>query len=131
MHKLKVLELPFPLTAAIRDPTLFTSGADLFLAMEFDDEGQTRPTSLPFVKARALRKRAEIHCTSWHVKDAYDTLCEVQGSDWVEELRSDSVPEWRDRRVMCHFMIYFDSFGCLEVIADDAILDNGVKNFSG
>jgi hypothetical protein len=26
--------------------------------MEFDDEGQTRPTSLRFVKTRALRKRA-------------------------------------------------------------------------
>ena len=127
MQKLKILELPFPSTACISDPTL-TDGIELLLSMDFDDEGVTRSASLRFVKARAFRKRAEIYCTSWHVSDVYDTVCEVQGSDWVQELRADSVPEWRDRWVMRHFMIYVDGYGCLEVVAESAVLDDDSKN---
>ena len=75
--------------------------------------------------------RAEIYCTSWHVVDTFDTVCEVEGSDWVQELRSTSVPEWRDRWVMRHFMIYVDSFGCIEVVAESVSLDDSVRNHCG
>jgi hypothetical protein len=131
MQKRKVLELPFASTAAVRDPVLSTDGADLLLSMEFDDEGQKQSTCLRFVKQRAFRKRSEIYCTPWHVADTFDTVCEVQGSDWVQELRTASVPEWRDRWTMRHFMIYVDSFGCLEVVAESAVLDKSVKNSGG
>jgi hypothetical protein len=132
MQKHKLLELPFPSTAVIHGPTLCTDGGDLMLSMDFDDEGQRRSACLRFVKQRAFRKRSEIYCTGWHVEDAYDTVCEVQGSDWVKELRAASVPEWRDQWVMRHFIIYVDSFGCLEVVADSASLDDeGAKNSGG
>jgi hypothetical protein len=46
--------------------------------------------------------------------------------------RNDAVPEWRDHRVMRHFIIYVDSFGCLEVVAESAVLDDaGDKNSGG
>jgi hypothetical protein len=122
-QKLATLTLPFPSTAAIRDPTLRTDGSDLLLSMEFDDEGAIKSASLRFVKQRAFRKRAESHCAAWHVADAYDTVCEVRESDWTRELRSDSMPRWRDFWVMRHFMIYVDSFGCLEVIAESVVLE--------
>lgn len=131
MHKLKVLELPLPSTALICDPILSTDGGDLLLSMDFDDDGARRSSRLRFVKQRAFRKRAEAYCTAWHVIDAFDTVCEVQGSDWVQELRSASAPEWRDRWIMRHFMIYVDSFGCLEVVAESAILDDSAKNSGG
>jgi len=127
MLKRKILELPFASTAMTRDPTLCDGGPDLLLSMEFDDDGQRRPASLRFVKPRAFRKRQEIYCTAWHVTDTFDTVCEVQGSDWVRELRAASVPEWRDRWVMNHFMIYVDSFGCLEVVAESVVLDDSGK----
>lgn len=128
MQKLKILELPLPSTAVIRGPTLCTDGGELLLSMDFDDEGRKLSASIRFIKQRAFRMRSEIYCTSWHVTDTFDTLCEVQGSDWVQELRSASVPEWRDRWVMRHFIIYVDSFGCLEVVAESASLDEGTKN---
>ncbi len=131
MQKLKVLELPLASTAVIGDPTLRTDGGDLLLSMDFDDAGQRRSARLRFVKQRAFRKRAETYCTSWHVKDTFDTVCEVQGSDWVQELRTAAQPEWRDRWVMRHFMVYVDSFGCLEVVAESASLDDVVKNSGG
>jgi hypothetical protein len=51
----------------------------------------------------------------------------VQGSDWVRELRSDSVPEWRDQWIMRHFMIYIDSFGCLEVVAEAVVHEDSTS----
>jgi hypothetical protein len=132
MNKQELFVLPFPSTAVVRGPVLCTDGADLLLSMDFDDDGQKRSASLRFVRQRAFRKRSEIYCTGWHVNNTYDTICEVQGSDWVAELRDEAVPEWRDRWVMRHFMIYVDSFGCLEVIAESVALDGeSAKNSGG
>lgn len=104
----------------------------LLLSLVCDDDGNERQTGVLFVKPRAFRKREEIYCTVWHVTDTYDTVCEVTESDWVTELRSDAVPEWRDRWIMRHFIIYVDSFGCLEVVAESASLeDAGAKNPGG
>lgn len=128
MQKVAILTLPYPSTAAIRDPILRTDGSDLLLSMEFDDDGQIRSADLRFVKQRAFRKRAESHCAAWHVADAYDTLCEVRESDWVRELRSASTPIWRDYWVMRHFIIYVDSFGCLEVAAESAALEAPMRS---
>lgn len=123
MQKVAILTIPSPSTAAIRDPGLRTDGSDLLLSMEFDHEGEIRSDSLRFVKQRAFRKRAESHCAARHVADSYDTVCEVEESDWIRELRSDSTPRWRDYWVMRHFIIYVDSFGCLEVIAESVVLE--------
>jgi hypothetical protein len=131
MHKVKVLALPLSSTTLIRGPSLRTDASDLLFSMDFDDGGQQRSASLRFVKQRAFRMRSEIYCTAWHVTDTFDTVCEVQGSDWVQELRSASVPEWRDHWVMHHFMIYVDSFGCIEVVAESASLDNAIRNSGG
>jgi len=118
MLKKKELVLPFPSSAIVRGPVLCTDMGDLLLSMCFDDDGEERSFALKFVRQRAFRKRAETYCTGWHVRDVFDTVCEVENSDWVSELRSDAMPEWRDRWVMRHFMIYIDGFGCLEVVAD-------------
>ena len=89
-----------------------------------DDDGYERQVTVAFIKPRAFRKREETYCTAWHVKDVYDTVCEVTASQWVAELRNDAVPEWRDHWVMRHFMIYLDAFGCVEVVAESATLDD-------
>ena len=132
MEKLPLFSLPCPSTAAIHGPTLVDEDRGLLLSLVCDDDGRERQTGVLFVKPRAFRKREEIYCTGWHVKDTYDTVCEVKGSDWVAELRNDAVPEWRDRWVMRHFIVYVDSFGCLEVIAESVSLDDqSAKNSGG
>lgn len=132
MHKQELFVLPFPSTALMRDPILRLEEGDAVLPMDFDDEGRKRPTLLRFVKQRALRKRSEIYCRAWHIENTYDTVCEVHDSDWVAELRRDAVPDWRDRWVMRHFIIYVESFGCLEVVAESAVLDDeSDKNSTG
>lgn len=118
MDKTPLHLLPFPSTALLKDPVLSTNGSDLLLSMDFDDDGKRKVARLKFAKQRAFRKRGEIYCTGWHIKDAYDTVCEVKESDWVKELQNDAAPDKRDTWVMRHFMIYVDSFGCLEVVCE-------------
>lgn len=131
MKKQALLTIPVPSTAIVRGPTLCTDAGNLLLSMELDDDGRKRSICLRFVKQRAFRKRSEIYCTPWHIEDVYDVVCEIHGSEWVDELRTAAAPEWRDRWVMRHFMIYVDSFGCLEVIADSVVLDDAFKNSGG
>ncbi|WP_157870653.1 hypothetical protein [Azospira oryzae] len=123
MKKQKILELPFPSTSVIHSPVLCTSGGNLVISMDFDNEGQALSARLKFIKQRAFRKRSESYCTDWHIVDVYDTVCEVEESDWVSELRVACPSEWRDQWTMRHFMIYLDSFGCVEVIAESALLE--------
>jgi hypothetical protein len=118
MSKMSLFTLPCPSTALISEPVLSIDGSDLLLAMDFDDEGKKRSATLRFVKQRAFKERGEIYCTGWHVKDSYDTVCEVKESDWVKELLSAAAPDKRDSWIMRHFMIYIDSFGCLEVVSE-------------
>jgi hypothetical protein len=131
MQKLSLFSLPCPSTAAISGPTLIDEDRGLLLSLVCDD-GYDRSCGVLFIKPRAFRKREETYCTGWHIKDVYDTVCEINESIWVAELRNDAIPEWRDHWIMRHFMIYVDSFGCLEVIAESAMLvDDSVKNTDG
>lgn len=131
MEKLPLLSLPYPSTAQVREPVILNEPRGLLLLMACDEDGQERRVGVLFIKPRALRKRAEIYCTIWHINKAYDTVCEVTESSWVAELKNDAVSDWRDRWVMRHFMIYLDSFGCLEVVAESVAFDDGNKNLDG
>jgi hypothetical protein len=132
MEKKAVFSLPCASTSVVQGPTLVDEDRGLLLSMICDDDGRSRSIGVLFIKPRAFRKREEIYCTTWHIDGAYDTVCEIQKSDWVDELCAAAVPEWRDYWVMRHFMIYVDSFGCLEVVAESAVLDDeGVRNSGG
>jgi hypothetical protein len=80
-------------------------------------DGSEIHDGIKFGNVCAMRKRAERCCTEWHIRDAYDTLVEVEDSDWVKEVRADMAERWRNKWDMHHYMIYLDSAGCFEVIA--------------
>ncbi|NKI96514.1 hypothetical protein [Rhizobacter sp. SG703] len=123
-YKKELFALPCSSAEVIRGPALCIDRGDLLLSMDFENEGQKRSVCLRFVKQRAFRKRSEIYCTGWHVDDVHEAVCELPESDWVAELRNDAVPEWRDRWAMRHFMVFVDSFGCLEVVAESVALED-------
>jgi len=132
MKKRTLFALPCASTSIVLEPTLVGKEGNLLLSATCDDDGRERLVSVLFVGVRAFRHRAESLCTVWHVEGAYDTLCEVEDSEWVKELRRDAVPEWRDHFVMRHFMIYLDSYASLEVIAATATLNyDGAENPGG
>jgi len=82
----------------------------------YHQDGAWREAGISFERVRAYRRRAESHCTVWHL-DAYDTVVEVEGSEWVAELLEAMPEDMRDMFEMHHYMIYLDSSGCYEVVA--------------
>jgi len=84
----------------------------------YNKDGTKREGGIKFYEVAAMRTRAERCCTAWHIEGAYDTLVGVESSSWVEEMRADTQEQWRDRWAMHHYMIYLDSVGCFEVIAN-------------
>lgn len=79
-------------------------------------DGVEVKAGLHFKGVASVRYRAEPCCTAWHIEDAYDTLVEVSGSSWIEEVDS-AIPEHL-KGEMHHFMIYLDSAGAFEIIAE-------------
>jgi hypothetical protein len=84
----------------------------------YGKDGTKHQGGINFDKVLAVRTRSERCCTAWHIDGAYDTLVEVEGSPWVDEMRADTAEQWRNKWAMHHYMIYLDSAGCFEVIAD-------------
>lgn len=93
-------------------------GSGLVLSYEVDRDAARFRGGLRFEKVRAYRWRAESHCTGWHVEGVYDTLAEVENSEWVAELTMVEPEDARGFWVMHHFMLYVDDDGCYEVAAE-------------
>jgi hypothetical protein len=120
MRKIPLFSMPGPSTGTVDQPIYETAGPDLVLrlALENYDE-QIEDIQIIFRRHRASCYRAESHCTLWHVDGTYDTVCEVESSEWVDRLANDT-PKLSHNWVLRHFMIYLDSFGCLQVVAESA-----------
>lgn len=77
-------------------------------------------SGIAFNNVKAKKTRAQIACTPWHIKDAYDVLVEIEDSDWVKELLLET-KERRERSgeawELHHYLLYLDGSGCIEVIA--------------
>lgn len=77
--------------------------------------------ALRFNGIKAVRTRAESACTGWHVDGVYDTLSEVEDSVWVKEIQVDTADLQRrfgQKWSLHHYMIYLDSVGCFEFVAE-------------
>ena len=112
--------IPSPSTAIVSGPSYGFEGGVLALRFTLDDDGRRRDCELRFSRARAVQHRVESFCQPWQVEVAYDTLVEVLDSQWVEDLREAARAKGRDCWPISHFVIYLDSFGCLEVVAETA-----------
>jgi hypothetical protein len=113
----KVLyEFPVPSTE-MGDVQCSTGGGSLRLSFDYErDDGEEVRGGLAFHRRRAFRHRAESHCTSWHIA-AYDKVTEIEDSDWVAELLAATSEDRRGMFEMHHYVVYFDSSGCYEVVA--------------
>lgn len=85
--------------------------------MEFNENEKQIPVEIKFVRIFAIRTRSEICCTTYHIKNAYDKLVEIDDSDWVSEILLDTQESWKNKITPHHYMIYLDSVGCFEVLA--------------
>jgi len=117
-----LFSIPVASTSLSDEPVVFFDGGDVILRFTWHSGGKQVTGQIVFDRARAFRNLAEPYCTEWHIKDAYDTVVEVENSDWASEL-IDAAPEHLKRAfVMNHYLVYLDSFGALEVIAAVAVM---------
>ncbi len=113
-RKKSLYQIPLPSTAFEGDANLCNN----VLRYQYYRDGVLYRSGIRFNRKPASRTRAERCCTAWHVEGAYDTLVEIEGSAWVEEIRADTQAMWRGKWEMHHYMIYLDSVGCFEAIAE-------------
>lgn len=126
MRVRKLFEIPQPSTAAVADPTFHQGQDGVWIAIECYDLGEPLVRSTIKVHScRAFRKLAELYCKVWH-NQAYDTVCEVEESAWVEELRQATPGGYDYKWVLKHFMLYLDSVGCYEFVAESVTIENTV-----
>jgi hypothetical protein len=93
-------------------------GASPAIRFGYKRDGLQHQEAITFSRVLAVRTRAERSCKAWHIEGAYDTLVEIEDSPWVKEVVADISEQWRDKWEAHHFMIYLDSAGCFEVIAE-------------
>jgi hypothetical protein len=110
--------VPVASTEFTQEAFLDCSGIRPTIRYSYQDEHGEVHSGIAFSAVSAIRCRSEACCSVWHIEDTYDALVEVEQSSWEEEVRRD-VPDqlqigWKAR----HFMIYLDSAGCFEFLAE-------------
>ena len=110
--------LPRPSTSSVSGVRLEFPGGILCLYFDYDRDGIIYNTGLRFEKVRAHSHVAEMHCPAWKIENAYDKLVKLSESTWIDELIESTSSDHRDSWILNHYMIYFDSDGCYEIIAD-------------
>lgn len=116
--KKPIFTVPVPSTAFTREAYLDCSGLAPIIRYSYDTDMGECSSGIKFIKVAALRKRGERCCGAWNIEGAYDTLVEVENSEWVAELKSDVAKPFRAEWQPRHYMIYLDSVGCFEFLAE-------------
>jgi hypothetical protein len=119
MSKTILYTIPIASTELLSS-TAFTSWCEpITLRFEYYRDGKLVHSGIRFSRAAATRTRAERACTMWHIDDTYDALVEISPSPWVEEILADTPKRYHDMMGPSHhYMIYLDSAGCFEVLAE-------------
>jgi hypothetical protein len=110
--------VPVPSTSFTTEAYFDGHGITPSIRFGYEKDGATHQGGIKFKGVMAVRTRAESCCKAWHIEGAYDTLVEIESSPWVDEVRADTQEMWRNKWEMHHYMIYLDSVGCFEVIAE-------------
>lgn len=110
-------KVPVPSTGFSTEAYFDGQGMSPAIRFGYFKDGVEYRGGIKFNRVLAVRTRAERCCKVRHI-DAYDTLVEVENSPWVEEMRADTNEQWRDKWESHHYVIYLDSAGCFEAIAE-------------
>jgi len=116
--KTALYEIPVPSTDIHSGVRLEDTGDVVSLKFDYRVEGEPKQMTIEFHKVRAYRHRREVHNTAWHIEGAYDTLVEVNPSEWALEVRKDTSAGWKEHWSSHHYMIYLDSAGSFEFLAE-------------
>lgn len=75
-----------------------------------------------FYRVYAFRTKSELCCSPWDIEGAYDTLNLIEDSNWISELKSGISDRFKSDWNPNHYLIYLDSVGSFEFIAESWVL---------
>lgn len=110
--------LPEASTSSISGVRLEFSGGTLSLLFDYDRDGEIYNGGLVFKKVRSHSHTAESHCPAWKIEASYDKLVKLSDSEIIKELLENTAKDQKNSWSLNHYMIYFDSDGCYEVVAE-------------
>jgi hypothetical protein len=118
----EVLRLPTSTGEADVGPILEYRPDQLWVTYDArDSKGDTVWTTLTFEDAIAVKFTPDQGCAPIMV-EAYSRVCEFESSDWKREIQETN-PRLELPASTRHFVLYFDHYGCLEVLAAEVGLD--------
>ncbi len=122
----KLFEIPYPSTSAVESHCFYEGPNGVQLTIDCHDvDAPLVRSTITVHSCRAIRTLAELYCKRWHLQ-AYDAVCEIEDSPWAGELAKATPSGWENWWVLKHFMLYLDSMGCYEFIAESVTIENTV-----
>lgn len=123
--KKSLFTIPITSTSLTADAFGEESFDGFLIRLEYREGERSVRAFFKFHGFLALRRRTEICSSVWNIDGCYDTLVEVESSDWLAEIEGSISPRLRSQvaRVLKHYMIYLDSVGCFEVIAEGWVFE--------
>ena len=111
-------ELPVASTDTITEASLSLYGNKALIRFDYYRDGKAQKSGLYFTGVASTQSRSERCSTSWHIK-AFDVLLEVVDSHWVKTQREEMAERHRREFTARHYVFYFDSVGCFEILAEN------------
>lgn len=114
--KIVLYSVPVPSTSFSKEAYFDSSKPEPEIRYEFEEHGRIFFGGIAFQRLAAFRLYGEPYCSPWQIEDVYDTLVEIDNSEWVIELGVRSKGLAGNVKLR-HYMICLDSVGCFEVAA--------------
>lgn len=116
--------LPFSTADCDESPRIRFVLGELILLFDYQSDSTKHHAQIIFNGAICMKFTADPFVCQ-EMLDAYSKVCQYDISDWVTECRK------RAENSLCsdhrHFRIYFDHYGCLDVIAKHWTLNHPVE----
>jgi hypothetical protein len=113
-HEVMTKQLPFSAADCDESPKISFVLGRLNLVFDYRCDSARRYAELVFDGAISVIFTPD-SLVSEEMLDAYSKVCEYDNSVWLAQCRMESEQKWNpDLR---HFRIYFDHYGCVDVIA--------------
>lgn len=116
----KTIEWNFPQfdTGSIREAELSHRNGAILFQLTVDVDGSSEVGILKFLRPRAYRWRAEVHCTGYHVTDCFLSLCKIDDSAWATEIKGQTRDGWKNQWKLEHFIFFVPDFSSFEVLCE-------------
>ena len=118
MKLVECWEFPVPSNCISNSVSLKYNQGDAVLLFDYyDEEHDDKIYNGGILFKSSVAHRHSYEKFTKYISGTYDKLVEIEGSEWIKELREIS-PEWATNE-LTHYAIYLDRYGLYEFIAQE------------